>query len=787
MGITIDQLTQIDQVQLVDSNGNLGTIKAASTAAAAADTSYVVALSPNSPIPAGSNNIGAINQGTAGASPWVENLTQVGGSAIALGQTTMSASFPVTIASNQSALSVTQGTTPWTVQGDSASGATAAGNPVQIGGVFNTTQPTVTTGQSVQAQSTARGAQIVATGVDAFAVNASQTGTWTVQPGNTANTTPWLVTVSTALPAGSNTIGAVTQASGPWTMNLTQVGGSAIALGQTTMSASLPVTIASNQSAIPVSQSGTWNIGTLTSITNTVTVSGTVTANQGTPNTLANAWYERLTDGTNGPVAVKPSNSVPVTTDPALVVSLSPNSAGLTVSGSVSAAQSGPWFMTQSGTWTVQPGNIQNTVPWLVTQTGSLPGGSNTIGAVNQGTSPWLTKDAADGPVSPGAAASYSILAGMVYNSGTYSPTSGQQLSLQSDSVGNLKVNIAAGSITATNPSVGSDGATPPTSETLMGGSVTTSSPTYATGQMKALSLTTAGALRVDGSAVTQPISGTVTSNQGTANSLANAWSMKITDATNGPAAVKAASTAAAATDPALVVAVSPNNSVAVTQATASNLNAQVVGNVASGSADSGNGVKVSGVYNTTVPALTNGQRGDIQVDSRGAQIVTLVDGVRQTYSAEISDLAAPGNGDQFVISGSASKVIRITRIELSGVQTTAGVNDWRLAIRSTADTGGTSTTLTAVPHDSNNAAATASVKSYTVVPTAGTLVGYIRGAKIFMGTSSGSSTDRLIWDFGDRPAQCPVLRGTAQSLALYNDAALTGASMYISIEWTEE
>jgi hypothetical protein len=74
--------------------------------------------------------------------------------------------------------------------------------------------------------------------------------------------------------------------------------------------------------------------------------------------------------------------------------------------------------------------------------------------------------------------------------------------------------------------------------------------------------------LRIDGSGVTQPVSGTVTSNQDTANSLANAWSAKITDATNGPAAVKAASTAAVATDPALVVAVSPNNTVATTAPT---------------------------------------------------------------------------------------------------------------------------------------------------------------------------------------------------------------------------
>lgn len=57
---------------------------------------------------------------------------------------------------------------------------------------------------------------------------------------------------------------------------------------------------------------------------------------------------------------------------------------------------------------------------------------------------------------------------------------------------------------------------------------------------------------------------GTVT--QGNAGSNAQAWWVRIGDTTNGPAAVKAASTAAGATDKALVVAVSPNNTVAVTQ-----------------------------------------------------------------------------------------------------------------------------------------------------------------------------------------------------------------------------
>jgi len=121
-----------------------------------------------------------------------------------------------------------------------------------------------------------------------------------------------------------------------------------------------------------------------------------------------------------------------------------------------------------------------------------------------------------------------------------------------------------SGSITATNPSVGTDGAAVLGFDTQIGGSVTTAAPTYTTGnlnalslttlgglridgvyasgtanataadlmanggyvttaaptyttgQLSALSLTTAGALRIDGSGTTQPVSGTVTANQGT-------------------------------------------------------------------------------------------------------------------------------------------------------------------------------------------------------------------------------------------------------------------------------
>jgi hypothetical protein len=85
-------------------------------------------------------------------------------------------------------------------------------------------------------------------------------------------------------------------------------------LGQKTMAASLPVVIASDQAAIPIS--------------------GTVTANQGTANTAANAWPHKVTDGTNT-AAVKAASTAAAATDPALVVAISPNTTSITQTGTL--------------------------------------------------------------------------------------------------------------------------------------------------------------------------------------------------------------------------------------------------------------------------------------------------------------------------------------------------------------------------------------------------------------------------------------------------------------------
>lgn len=81
----------------------------------------------------------------------------------------------------------------------------------------------------------------------------------------------------------------VTGSTGTSNVNLTQVGGSNIALGQTTMSASLPVTLASNQSALPVTLASTTITGT---VAVTQSTSPWVVSNSGT-------FATQLTGATN--------------------------------------------------------------------------------------------------------------------------------------------------------------------------------------------------------------------------------------------------------------------------------------------------------------------------------------------------------------------------------------------------------------------------------------------------------------------------------------------------------
>lgn len=165
-------------------------------------------------------------------------------------------------------------------------------------------------------------------------------------------------------------------------------------------------------------------------------------------------------------------------------------------------------------------------------------------------------------------------------------------------------------------------------------------------------------------------------------------------------------------------------------------------------------------------------------------------DTTKSTYSASPGGIGlAAAATDVFTITGSATKTITVTRMSISGTATAATNSIIQIIKRSTANSGGTATTAAAVPHDSNNAAATATIVGYTANPTSlGTAVGSsVRLDRIFLATTVTDS-DHLKYDFGVPPSQPIVLRGTSQVLAFnFSTLTITGGNVDCYVEWTEE
>lgn len=181
------------------------------------------------------------------------------------------------------------------------------------------------------------------------------------------------------------------------------------------------------------------------------------------------------------------------------------------------------------------------------------------------------------------------------------------------------------------------------------------------------------------------------------------------------------------------------------------------------------------------------------QINADGSALTTL-DANKNTYSFSGTVTAVAGVTDLITITGSATKTVRVTRISLFATQTTGTVGTVSLIKRSAANTGGTFSAKTAVPHDSNNAAATVVVNAYTANPTAlGAAVGTLRTKFIAIGSPTSTNANPIIPDdfiseFGNRAAQGLILRGTSQILAInLNGGTFTGNVFAYSIEVTEE
>lgn len=248
---------------------------------------------------------------------------------------------------------------------------------VQPGNTANTTAWLVT-GTGGTFPVTDSGGSLTVDNGGTFAVQAAQSGTWTVQPGNTANTTAWLVTGTGGTFPVTDSGGSITvdnggtfavQAAQSGTWNITNISGTvSLPTGASTAAKQPALGTAGTASADVITIQGIASMTAVKVDGSAVTqpVSGTVAATQ------SGSW------------TVLPGNTANTT---AWLVTGTGGTFPITDSGGSITVDNGGTFAVQaaqSGTWTVQPGNTANTTAWLVTGTGGTfpvtdSGGSLTV------------------------------------------------------------------------------------------------------------------------------------------------------------------------------------------------------------------------------------------------------------------------------------------------------------------------------------------------------------------------------------------------------------------------
>jgi hypothetical protein len=172
----------------------------------------------------------------------------------------------------------------------------------------------------------------------------------------------------------------------------------------------------------------------------------------------------------------------------------------------------------------------------------------------------------------------------------------------------------------------------------------------------------------------------------------------------------------------------------------------------------------------------------------------------KHTYSATVTGLVPAASATDFLTiqpgaaSGAiAAPTVRVTHVECSGQASSSGSKLIQLQPRLTLDTGGTSSVVSAVPHDSTDPTATAIVTSFTANPTVGTATsGVVRAAILNLPASTAVGTPPLAWDFGSTSRTNTKeidLNTASQVLAIHGAGASfpAGTTLNCTMEWIEE
>lgn len=192
------------------------------------------------------------------------------------------------------------------------------------------------------------------------------------------------------------------------------------------------------------------------------------------------------------------------------------------------------------------------------------------------------------------------------------------------------------------------------------------------------------------------------------------------------------------------------------------------------------------------VPLLVLGGAVVAQVTTQPPSTIqpTIVSGLSQvpTYSGAVVSLANTGASDIYCVTGSDTKLVKVTGFSISPHADNAGIVAVTVVIRSTLNTGGGLASVPIVKMDQLNPAPTAVANSFTSAPTYGTEIGTIRSVIIRLeGTGAtgraGIEPTQFPWTWG----QPITLRGSTQAACIHSESIGIGGHWEISHDHTEE
>lgn len=189
-----------------------------------------------------------------------------------------------------------------------------------------------------------------------------------------------------------------------------------------------------------------------------------------------------------------------------------------------------------------------------------------------------------------------------------------------------------------------------------------------------------------------------------------------------------------------------------------------------------------------TTSANADGDYNEMAATKYGSLYTSDQEKYQPTYRAVANITIAAAATDIVILPGNATNTVFVSKVTISGIQTSAGEVNVLLIKRSVANTSGTSASMTAVPLDSTDAVASSLPLSYTANPTPGAAVGTVDQAYIAVSPlATGTVLGIVTFSFGER-GKGLRLSGTAQGLAVnLNGATVTGGVFTVVLEWREE